>query len=110
MRALFAVGVCAPLVLGHAAFAAGPSPPVVTTCNVMVDVTDSDPKGVNVRATPGGSILTALVDRGDWMEFHVTGQAGDWYAIDRADQINNDNPDEGGVVWRGNGYVHRKTV
>jgi hypothetical protein len=110
MKVMYAAGVLMPLVVAHAALAATPKPQVATTCNVMVDVTDSDPKGLNVRAAPGGNVLTALVDHGDWMELHVTGELGDWYAIDRAEQINNDNPDEGGVVWRGNGYVHRKTV
>jgi hypothetical protein len=98
------------LSLDHAVLAAPKVAPAPTVCNVMVDVTDSDPKGLNVRAKPGGAVLTALVDGGDWMELHVTGQVGDWYAIDRAEQINNDKPDAGGVVWRGNGYVHRSTV
>jgi hypothetical protein len=110
MRTSFVFGVLALITFGYSAQAAPAKLQAATTCNVMVDVIDSDPKGLNVRATPGGNVVTALVDRGDWMELHVMGQQGDWYAIDRAEQINNDNPDEGGIVWRGNGYVHRKTV
>src|SRR5690348_8321746 len=55
-------------------------------CNVVIDVTDPDPKGTNVRATPGGAIVATLKNSTDdgWIAVHVTGQLGDWYEIDRA--------------------------
>src|SRR5690242_9604692 len=89
-----------------AAPAIAPAPP--TACSIAVDVTDSDPKGLNVRTTPGGKIITALVDNGDWIELHVIAQAGDWYEIDKATQIDNEGGDS--VLWQGKGYVHKSTI
>ncbi len=81
-----------------------------TQCSVKVDVTDTDPKGLNVRAAPGGKVIAALVDKADWIELHVVGQDGDWYAIDRANQIDNNRMGEDIVMWRGRGYVHKSTI
>lgn len=81
-----------------------------TACDITVDMADTDPKGVNVRATPGGKIVAVLVDKADWIELHVVGQSGDWFAIDRAVQIDNNRMGEDLVVWRGHGYVHRSMV
>ena len=82
----------------------------MTVCAVTVDVTDTDPKGLNVRATPGGKIVATLVDKADWIELHVVGQDGDWYAIDRANQIDNNRMGENIAMWRGHGFVHKSTV
>jgi len=89
---------------------AAPAAPPVTVCNVTVDVIDEDPKGTNVRATPGGKVLATLVSKADWIELHVSGQAGDWYEIDRADQIDTNAYDGTAPMWRGKGYVHKSIV
>ena len=95
---LFVLGLTVP---AHAA---------MTACSVTVDVTDTDPKGLNVRAAPGGKIIATLVDKADWIELHVVGQDRDWFAIDRANQIDNNRMGEDIVMWRGHGYVHKSTV
>jgi len=87
-----------------------PAQAAVTACSVTVDVTDTDPKGLNVRAAPGGKIIATLVDKADWIELHVVGQDGDWFAVDRANQIDNNRMGEDIVMWRGHGYVHKSTV
>ena len=79
-------------------------------CSITVDVTDTDPKGLNVRAAPGGKIIATLVDKADWIELHVVGQSGDWFAIDRANQVDNNSMGEDIVIWRGHGYVHKSTI
>ncbi len=79
-------------------------------CDVTVDVTDTDPKGLNVRAAPGGTVIAALVNKADWIQLHVVGQSGDWFEIDRANQLDNNRMGEDIVMWRGKGYVHRSTV
>jgi hypothetical protein len=87
-----------------------PTPAPATACSITVDVTDEDPKGVNVRTTPGGKIIATLVDSADWIELHVTAQTGDWYEIDRANQIDNENMGNDIVLWHGKGYVHKSVV
>jgi hypothetical protein len=105
----------APLILFSAAPLANAAPPATastpaTACSITVDVTDEDPKGVNVRATPGGKVIAALVNSADWIEVHVTAQTGDWYEIDRANQIDNENTGGDIVLWHGRGYVHKSVV
>ena len=80
-------------------------------CNVDVDVTDTDPKGTNVRATPGGAVVTSLKNptQDGWIGVHITGQLGDWYEIDRASLIDADMPD-GKVIFHGKGYLHRSVL
>lgn len=81
-------------------------------CNVQVDVTDTDPKGTNVRATPGGAVIATLKNSSDdsWVMVHVTAQAGDWYEIDRASLIGADQPTGGKVLFQGTGYLHKSVV
>ncbi|UFZ04921.1 hypothetical protein LQG66_00940 [Bradyrhizobium ontarionense] len=84
-------------------------------CNVEVDITDRDPHGANVRAAPGGSIVTALKNpAGDgWIVVHLTAQQGDWFEIDRAVLIDLDQDKEQGkesVIFQGRGFVHRGVV
>ena len=75
-------------------------------CNVRLNVTDQDPAGLNVRASPGGAIVTALKAKGRWMRVEVTGRDGAWARISSAtlEADENDNPD-GRVLWKGLGWV-----
>ncbi len=93
---------------------------VQNKCDVVMDVTDKDPNGLNVRATPStsGKILTALKlgKHGDYIEVHVTAQAGDWYAIDNAivyndidDENDTTTPDQQ-TIFHGHGFVHSSKV
>ena len=80
-------------------------------CNVSVDITDTDPKGTNVRAAPGGNAIASLKNSGDgWIEVHITAQLGDWYEIDRASLIDADQPPDGKSLFQGKGYVHKSVV
>jgi hypothetical protein len=81
-------------------------------CNVNVDVTDTDPKGTNVRAAPGGAAIASLKNTTNdgWIEVHISGQFGDWYEIDRASLIDNDQPSGGRIIFRGQGYLHKSVV
>jgi hypothetical protein len=79
-------------------------------CNIDADVTDTDPKGLNVRDMPGGKVTATLVDNGDWIQVHIVGQSGDWFQIDRANLFDNNRMGEDIVLWRGKGYVHKSTV
>lgn len=83
--------------------------PVAAACNVTASMIDPDPSGTNVRKTPGGDVATTLrVPRtgDDWIEVHVVGQAGDWFAIDRADLVG----DARKTIFRGKGYMHRSVL
>jgi hypothetical protein len=81
-------------------------------CNAVVDVTDTDPKGTNVRSSPGGAVITALKNPTDngWIIVHLSAQLGDWYEIDRASLIDNDLPPDGKVLFQGKGYLHKSVV
>lgn len=81
-------------------------------CNVSVNITDTDPKGTNVRAAPSGAISATLKNTtaDGWIGVHVTGQLGDWYEIDRANLIDADLPPEGKVIFQGKGYLHKSVL
>jgi hypothetical protein len=80
-------------------------------CNVNADIIDTDPKGTNVRAAPGGAILAALKNPGDgWIAVHVSGQMGDWYQIDRARLIDAGGPPEGSVIFHGQVWLHKSVL
>ena len=82
-------------------------------CNVKIDVTDTDPKGTNVRATPGGAVIATLKNsttEDDWVMVHVTAQAGDWYEIDRAGLVGANQPADGKMLFQGKGYLHKSVV
>ena len=81
-------------------------------CDVSVDITDTDPKGTNVRAAPGGAVIASLSNPNveGWIEVHITGQTGDWYEIDRANLINADLGADGKVLFHGKGYLHKSVV
>ena len=100
------------LILVAAALACANGAMAATTpCRATLDITDKDPAGLNVRASPGGPIITAVTAPGRWVEVDVTGQAKDasggaWARIDaaRLEADQNDNPDEK-VLWKGVGWV-----
>jgi hypothetical protein len=81
-------------------------------CNVEVDVTDTDPKGTNIRAAPGGAVIMALKNSSSdgWISVHVTGQLGDWYEIDRVNLIDADLPPGGKTLFHGKGYLHKSVL
>jgi hypothetical protein len=74
-------------------------------CDVTVDIVDADPKGTNLREAPGGRIVAVLPAPAadDWLEAHVVGQAGDWFLIDSARNVGDDEK----TLFRGRGYVHK---
>ena len=84
---------------------------VKQACNAEVDVTDPDPKGTNVRASPGGAVVSALKNPGDgYIIVHLTGQLGDWYEIDRARLIDSTLPSGEKILFQGTGYLHKSVV
>jgi hypothetical protein len=90
-------------------FALVPAARAQTTCNVIVDVTDTDPNGTNVRDAPSGKAIAVLAQPAgadDWIEVHVTGQSGDWYEIDGAKLIG----DSVKSVFKGKGYLHKSVL
>jgi hypothetical protein len=76
----------------------------IIACDVKLNVTDQDPAGLNVRASPGGAVVAALKAKDRWVQVHVTGQSGAWARIDRATFISEDNPG-GAQIFRGVGWV-----
>ena len=76
------------------------------TCNVAVNITDQDPAGLNVRASPAGAIITAVKAKGRWVRVEVTGQDGAWARIKtaRLEADENDNVSDQ-LLWKGVGWV-----
>jgi hypothetical protein len=82
-------------------------PPVVTACDLRLDVVDPDPKGMNVRAKPAGAVIARIPLADEWTEVHVTGNAGDWFRIDLAETVDDDAPGGMRSVYRlRHGWVH----
>lgn len=81
-------------------------------CNVTADITDTDPKGTNVRAAPAGAVIALLKNstQDGWITVHITGQLGDWYEIDRASLVDADLPPAGKMIFHGSGYLHKSVV
>ena len=81
-------------------------------CNVEVDVTDTDPKGTNVRAAPSGAVVSALKNPSSdgYIVVHLTCQLGDWYEIDRAKLIGTSLPSGEKILFQGTGYLHKSVV
>src|SRR6195952_4497020 len=100
-----AVALLAALVLPSTVVAAP-----LTVCRIKANITDTDPKGANVRATPGGKVIATLKNKADWIEVTITGQSGDWYEIGSALQEDSDGPHGDYNVFRGKGYVHKSTL
>jgi len=92
---------------------AGPATSAVAqpVCSVNVDITDTDPKGTNVRTAPGGAIQATLKNPGDgWIAVHVTSQMGDWYQIDKARRIDAGGSLEGTLIFQGQGWLHKSVL
>lgn len=81
-------------------------------CNVELNVTDPDPKGLNVRAAPGtaASVIAVLKPDAEWITVHAIAQQGDWMRIDRAVGVDDDAPDGERVVFTGDGWVHLRLL
>lgn len=80
-------------------------------CNLTMAVIDNDPKGTNVRETPGGKIIATLSESNpqgddDWIEVHLTAQSGEWLAIDRVVLVGDDRK----TIFHGKGYIHRSVL
>jgi SH3-like domain-containing protein len=75
-------------------------------CNVAVNIADKDPAGLNVRASPGGAIITAMKAKGRWVRVEVTGRDGAWARIKtaRLEADENDSPSDK-LLWKGAGWV-----
>ena len=78
----------------------------IVACDVAVNIIDQDPAGLNVRASPGGPIITAVKAKGRWVRVEVTGQDGAWARIKTAtmEADENDNTSDE-LLWKGAGWV-----
>ena len=80
--------------------AAAATPPAA--CNVEAYVVDPDPKGLNVRGTPGagGRVVAVIPLDEDGTVVHLVASGpGGWVQVDRAETIG------GAVVFDGKGWV-----
>ena len=103
--AMMLAALLSPALLSHAAAADA------TRCDATLVVTDPDPKGLNVRSAPDAkSGIVAVLKGGDYIEVHVTGQSGQWYAIDTATMIDTSLADQEKAIFHGHGFVHVSKV
>jgi len=106
------LAVAAAVALIAAPALAAAAPPAA--CDVTLYVADQDPNGLNVRAEPNGTILTALKaktlagpDPGspvNRVDVHVNGAAGAWAAIDTATLVEINGSGET-TLFKGQGFV-----
>ena len=76
-----------------------------TACDIKLNVTDPDPAGLNVRASPDGAVIGALKAKDRWVQAHVTGDAGAWASIDHATLIQDETGGPDVTVFHGHGFV-----
>jgi hypothetical protein len=97
----------------------GAAPPATSVpadtvkCDVQLNVTDPDPKGLNVRAAPGvapDNIIGVLKPDGEWTTVHVVGNQGDWFLIDGAEMVDDNAPKGMRTSFKGRGWVHKSKV
>jgi hypothetical protein len=102
-----------------AAGLAGAAPPATTvpadtvSCDVRINITDRDPKGLNVRAAPlvaPDNIVGVLKPDGEWTTVHVAGSQGEWFLIDGAETVDDNAPGGMRSSFKGRGWVHRSKV
>jgi SH3-like domain-containing protein len=75
-----------------------------THCDVQLNITDQDPAGLNVRASPGGAVIAAVKAKNRWVQVEVTGQSGAWARIKSA-TLYSDEDAGGTLLWKGSGWV-----
>jgi hypothetical protein len=105
------VGLVLPLLFATAATPAPHARPhrFTHSCDIVVNIADPDPKGLNVRAAPGkppGRVIAVIPLADEWTEVHVVGQAGEWLLVDRAETVDDDAAEGMREVFRGGGWVH----
>jgi len=94
------------LILAAAALAwAGAASAETRGCESDLRITDQDPAGLNVRASPGGPILTAVVARNRKVLVELTGGDGAWARIRVAHVEPDEHSDDASVLWQGDGWV-----
>lgn len=95
------------MILAAAALAwAGAASAAVRGCESDLYITDQDPAGLNVRASPGGPILTAVVARNRPVMVELTGGEGGWARIRRAALQADAHGDVADTtLWEGDGWV-----
>ena len=78
------------------------------TCDVELNVTDPDPKGLNVRSGPAASaaVVAVLKRDGEWTTVHAVAQEGDWLSIDRAETVDDNAPGGSRPALTHSGWVH----
>jgi hypothetical protein len=87
--------------------------PARQSCNVDVNVMDTDPAGTNLRAGPGGKVVNRLRVSGSgdaWISVHAIAQLGDWIEIDGARLNDPALPSGEKPLYRGHGYLHRSML
>ena len=95
------LGLCAALAITSPSVAA----PGLRACDVKLNVTDPDPAGLNVRAEPAGRVIGTLRAKNQWVQVHVTGDAGGWMRIDGATLYDDALPEGEKTVFTGVGFV-----
>jgi SH3-like domain-containing protein len=101
MRTLIAAALAALL---SSSVAAAQTP--IRACDAELNVTDQDPAGLNVRASPAGAVISTLKARGRWVRVEVTGQDGAWARIKSATLEADENDNQSGDrLFKGVGWV-----
>jgi hypothetical protein len=105
--------------LMSAAGLTGAAPPATVVpadmikCDVRLNITDPDPKGLNVRAGPEvkpDNVVGVLNPGGEWTTVHIAGNQGEWFLIDGAKTIDDNAKDGERQSFKGRGWVHRSKV
>jgi SH3-like domain-containing protein len=74
-------------------------------CESDLYITDQDPAGLNIRSSPAGPILTAVVARNRTVMVELTGGDGAWARIRVAHVEPGAHSDDATVLWQGDGWV-----
>ncbi|MDB5804446.1 MAG: hypothetical protein JWN73_1768 [Betaproteobacteria bacterium] len=88
-------------------------PADMVKCDVRLNITDPDPKGLNVRAAPEvkpDNIVGVLKPDGEWTTVHIAGNQGEWFLIDGATTVDDKAPSGDRASFKGRGWVHRSKV